>query len=161
MKFLIPVLGWVYLVTVLDCCTKKIVGRGLSLRSRSSEWKRALEVGIEREFPEGMRDQGLKLISDNGSQPISVSFMRDMATLGIEQIFTSYDNPNGNAGTKRILRTIKEEIIGFNEFSSLEEAKQRIGQWIEVDYNNLYVHSGLAYFSQRGSVTGVFRYGPG
>lgn len=52
-----------------------------------------MEMVIEREFPEGARGRGLKLISDNGSQPISVSFMRDMATLGIEQIFTSYDNP--------------------------------------------------------------------
>jgi len=37
--------------------------------------------------------------------------MRDMATLGIEQIFTSYDNPKGNAETERVMRTIKEEII--------------------------------------------------
>jgi len=146
-KFLIPVLGWVYLVIVLDWYTKKIVGWDLSLRSRASEWRGALEGAIEREFSQGVRDQGLKLISDNGSQPTSVSFMRDMATLGIEQIFTSYDNPKGNAETERMLRTIKEEIIWLNEFCSLEEAKQRIGQWIEVDYNKLYVHSKLGYFS--------------
>ena len=146
-KFLIPVLGWVYLVIVLDWYTKKIVGWDLSLRSRASEWRRALEGAIEREFREGVRDQGLKLISDNGSQPTSVSFMRDMATLGIEQIFTSYDNPKGNAETERMLRTIKEEIIWLNEFCSLEEAKQRIGQWIEIDYNKLYVHSKLGYIS--------------
>jgi putative transposase len=146
-KFLIPVLGWVYLVIVLDWYTKKIVGWDLSLRSRASEWRGALEGAIERAFSQGVRDQGLKLISDNGSQPTSVSFMRDMATLGIEQIFTSYDNPKGNAETERMLRTIKEEIIWLNEFCSLEEAKQRIGQWIEVDYNKLYVHSKLGYIS--------------
>jgi putative transposase len=146
-KFLVPVLGWVYLVIVLDWYTKKIVGWDLSLRSRASDWKRALEMAIQGEFPQGVRGRGLKLISDNGSQPTSVSFMRDMATLGIEQIFTSYDNPKGNAETERMLRTIKEEIIWLNEFSSLEDAKQRIGQWIEIDYNKLYVHSGLGYIS--------------
>ncbi len=88
-KFMIPVLGWVYLVIVLDWYTKKLVGWDLSLRSRASEWRGALERAIEREFPEGVRDQGLKLISDNGSQPTSVSFMRDMAALGIEQVFTA------------------------------------------------------------------------
>jgi putative transposase len=46
-----------------------------------------------------------------------------------------------------MLRTIKEKIIWLNEFSSLEEAKQRIGQWIAVDYNKLYVHSELGYIS--------------
>ena len=68
-KFLIPVLGWVYLVMVLDWYTKKIVGWDLSLRSRASDWKRALEMAIQGEFPQGVRGRGLKLISDNGSQP--------------------------------------------------------------------------------------------
>jgi len=36
-KFLIPVLGWVYLVVVLDWYTKKVVGWDLSLRSRASD----------------------------------------------------------------------------------------------------------------------------
>jgi len=30
-----------------------------------------------------------RLINDNGSQPTSRAFMREMANLGIEQIFTS------------------------------------------------------------------------
>ncbi len=107
----------------------------------------ALEVALGREFPNGVRGSGLKLISDNGSQPTSVSFMRDMGTLGIEQIFTSYDNPKGNEDTERMMRTIKEKVLWLNEFSSLEEAKQRIAHWIEVDYNKLYVHSGLGYLS--------------
>ena len=73
--------------------------------------------------------------------------MRDMATLGIEQIFTSYDNPKGNADTERAMRTIKEEIIWLNEFSSFEEAKEKIERWIEKDYNKLYLHSQLNYMS--------------
>lgn len=146
-KFMIPVIGWVYLVIVLDWYTKKVVGWDISLRSRASEWKRALEMAIDREFPEGVRGRGLKLISDNGSQPTATSFMKDMATLGIEQIFTSYDNPKGNADTERMMRTIKEEVIWLNEFGSLEEAKEKIGGWIESDYNKLYVHSELGYMS--------------
>ncbi len=122
-KFMIPALGWIYLVIVLDWYTKKVVGWDVSLRSRSGEWKQALEMGIQKEFPQGVKDRGLKLISDNGSQPTSVSFMRDMGTLGIEQIFTSYDNPQGNAETERMMRTIKEELLWLHEFSSLEEAK--------------------------------------
>ncbi|WP_353687075.1 integrase core domain-containing protein [Thermodesulfovibrio sp. 3462-1] len=45
------------------------------------------------------------------------------------------------------MRTIKEEVIWLNEFGSFEEARERIGRWIEVDYNKLYVHSGLGYIS--------------
>jgi len=146
-KFLISSFGWVYLVVVLDWYTKKVVGWDLSLRSRATEWKEAIDMAIQREFPQGVRGSGLKVISDNGSQPTSTSFMRDMRTLGIEQIFTSYDNPKGNADTERMIRTIKEELIWVNEFSSLEEARKKIGRWIEVDYNKLYVHSELGYRS--------------
>mgnify|MGYP000442267748 FL=1 len=146
-KFMINSIGWVYLVIVLDWYTKKIVGCGLSLRNRATEWKEAIDMAILREFPEGVRGKGLNLISDNGSQPTATSFMRDMATLGIEQIFTSYDNPKGNADTERVMRTIKEEIIWLNEFSSFEEAKEKIERWIEEDYNKLYVHSQLNYMS--------------
>ncbi len=67
-------------------------------------------MAINREFPGGVRGNGLKLITDNGSQPTAASFVKDMATLGIEQIFTSCDNPKGNANTERVMRMIKEEI---------------------------------------------------
>ncbi|MGQ9860250.1 MAG: DDE-type integrase/transposase/recombinase [Thermodesulfobacteriota bacterium] len=123
--------GWVYLVIVLDWFTEKVVGWDISLRGRSKEWRQAMYVALERR---GFRGSGLKLVSDNGSQPTSVSFMREMGTLGIEQIFTSYDNPQGNAETERMLRTIEEEIIWLNGFSYFEKAREKIGRWIEVDY---------------------------
>jgi transposase InsO family protein len=129
-KFMIPCIGWAYLVVVLDWYTKKIVGWNLSLRSRSLEWREAMDLAIQREFPEGVRGNELKLVSDNGSQPTSTSFMRDMSLFGIEQIFTSYDNPKGNADTERVMRTIKEELIWLNEFGSIEEAR---GKYKELD----------------------------
>lgn len=146
-KFIVNGVGWVYLVIVLDWYTKKVVGWDISLRSKTEDWKRAMDMAINREFPDGVRGAGLKLVSDNGSQPTATSFMKDMATLGIEQIFTTYDNPKGNADTERMMRTIKEEIIWLNEFETLEETVDKIGRWIEVDYNKLYVHSELGYRS--------------
>ena len=146
-KFIVNALGWVYLVIVLDWYTKKIVGWNISLRSKTVDWKQAMDMAINREFPEGVRGTELKLISDNGSQPTSTSFMKDMAILGIEQIFTTYDNPKGNADTERMMRTVKEEVIWLNEFETLEEAIRKIGNWIELDYNKLYVHSELGYWS--------------
>lgn len=142
-------LGWVSLVIVLDWWTKKLVGWNISLRSKTADWKQALGIALNKEFPEGVRGKGLKLISDNGCQPTPVSFMRDMATLGIEQIFTSYDNPKGNADTERMIRTIKEEVIWLNDFETLEETQAKIGKWIANDYNRLYLHSGLGLRNSR------------
>jgi transposase InsO family protein len=146
-KFMLCGLGWCYLIVVLDWYTKKIVGWRVSLRARTSEWKDALDLALCEEFPWGARDRGLRLVSDNGSQPTSVAFMRDTALLGIEQIFCSYDNPKGNAETERVIRTIKEELLWLTEFTSFEEAKDAVGNWIREDYNRLYIHSALGYQS--------------
>ncbi len=148
-KFLLGSLGWCYPIIVVDWFTKEIVGWHLSLRARTLEWKEALERGLFEHFPWGVREQGLNLVSDNGSQPTSVSFMRDIALLGVNQIFCSYDNPRGNAETERVIQTIEEELLWLNEneFTSFEQAYEAIESWINNDYNRLYVHSALGYRS--------------
>ena len=57
-------LGWAYLVIVLDWFTKEILGFDISLRSRTEDWLRALEMGLNKKFKKGIRGKGLKLISD-------------------------------------------------------------------------------------------------
>ncbi|MCX7913905.1 MAG: integrase core domain-containing protein, partial [Thermodesulfovibrionales bacterium] len=84
-----------------------------------------------------VRGSGLKLVSDRGSQPTSKVFMEDMAVF--EQIFTFYGNPKGNADTERVIKTIKEEFIWLNEYSSFGEAKDKIRKWIKF-YNRFYVY---------------------
>jgi transposase InsO family protein len=100
-KIMIAQLGWLYLHVVLDWYTKKIVGYNLSLRSKTRDWLEALEKSINEQFPDGIREnRQLFLVSDNGSQPTSVSFMAACNVLEIKQIFASYDNPKGNADTE-------------------------------------------------------------
>ncbi len=43
------------------------------------------------------KNKNLFLVSDNGSQPTSQKFMKTYSGLEIKQIFTSYNNPKGNA----------------------------------------------------------------
>jgi len=74
--------GWVYVVIVLDWYTKKIVGHYSGRQARSREWLEVLENGLKSEFPGGVRGHGLKLMSDNGSQPTSLSFMRALFESG-------------------------------------------------------------------------------
>lgn len=119
----------------------------LSLRSRGQEWEAALLMGVHTHFPQSVRGAGLKLISDNGSQPTSTGFLATTSLLGIEQISTSYENPKGNAETERLMRSIKEELLWLREFTNLEDARAAIRQWIEGDYNQHYVHSSLGYMS--------------
>ena len=145
-KFIIDRLGWVYLVVVLDWHTRKIVGYEIGIQSKSTDWLKALDMAVKEQCPDGVREYNINLMSDNGSQPTSKAFINACTTLEIEQAFTSYNNPKGNANTERVIRTLKEDCIWINEWGSLEEAQKAIEQWIH-DYNHLYPHSALDYLS--------------
>lgn len=143
-KVLVGPIGWAYLVVVLDWHTKKIVGHYVGLRARAPEWLEALNGAVQRQFPHGVQEQGLSLMSDNGCQPTAVAFMKTCATLGITQAFTSYNNPKGNADTERMMRTLKEELLWLREWTSVQELAQAVNAWIEW-YNSAYLHSTLHY----------------
>jgi len=145
-KFLVQGTGWVYLVVVLDWYSKKVVGHKFDLRSRSLEWAEALEMAVQNQCPKGSRGQDIKLISDNGSQPTSISYMKTCATLDIKRIMTSYSNPKGNAETERFMRTFKEEAVWPYEFESFEQAQERVEAFIRF-YNEEYPNSAIGYLS--------------
>ena len=134
--------GWIYIVLVIDWYSKKIVGYHAGYQSRSREWLQALEMGLQDSFPGGVRGHGLQLMSDNGCQPTSTVFMRECALLGIEQAFTSYNNPKGNADTERAIRTAKEELFWLYEWHNLTHLSEALGTWVE-DFNTTYLHSAL------------------
>jgi len=147
-KIMVPSWGWVYFTVVLDWYTKKIVGWDLNVTSKTEDWLRALDIAVNQQFPQGIRNSDRKplLISDNGCQPTSERFMRDCNVLGIRQVFTSYNNPKGNADTERVIRTMKEDLVWPNEFESVEHLRAAIDKWIS-DYNTDYPHSAIGYMT--------------
>jgi transposase InsO family protein len=147
-KIMVPTCGWRYLTVVLDWHTKKIVGYDLAAQSRADDWLRALQRAVNAQFPQGIRDRDkhLWLVSDNGSQPTSRRFMEDCSILNIKQIFTSYNNPKGNADTERVMRTIKEDLVWPNEFLTAAALAEALARWVHF-YNHEYPHSALDYAS--------------
>ncbi len=139
--------GWAYLVVVNDWFTKKILGAKVFERSRAIDWLEAVNQAVCRQFPRGILEAEnleLNLMSDNGSQPTSLTFMRECRALGIKQAFTAYNNPKGNADTERLIRTIKEELCWLREWSSVEELKIEMENFVEY-FNANYLHSAIGY----------------
>ena len=48
--------GWAYMVLVLDWYTKKIVGHHCGRTATAGDWLAALDRGLNRQFPDGVRD---------------------------------------------------------------------------------------------------------
>jgi transposase InsO family protein len=145
-KIMVEGFGWMYIVTVLDWYTKKIVGYYCGFQCKTKHWLEALDMAVNTQFPQGVYGQELHLMSDNGSQPTSIGFIKACSAMGIKQAFTSYNNPKGNADTERLFRTMKEELLWLGEWQSSFELTDELVEWIGY-YNHYYLHSALSYKS--------------
>lgn len=147
-KIMIPECGWVYLHVIIDWGSKKLLSCNLSQRSRADDWIDSLNEAVNLQFPQGIKEAMRKpsLVSDNGSQPTSRRFIKECNSLGINQIFASYCNPKGNADTERVIRTIKEDLIWTREYSSFNELKTAVDEWM-VNYNQDFPHSSLGFMT--------------
>jgi putative transposase len=137
-----PAVGWAYLVCVIDCCTRQIVGWNLSHRCRTEDALAAVEQAVLARLPEGSRDANLTLTTDNGTQFTSFRFLETLGRLGITHRRTAYHHPEGNSYIERFHRSLKEEEVWVHEYRSIEEARASIGRWIE-EYNHNRPHQGL------------------
>jgi len=86
--------GWAYLVSVIDCYTREIVGWDIeSLPDGGS-------LG-------GCRGVGVTLTTDNGTQFTSSRFIETLNRLGITHRRTAYHHPEGNSYIERFHRSLK------------------------------------------------------
>jgi transposase InsO family protein len=109
---------------------------------------RGVKQCSQQAIPQGVlnKQEELFLISDNGSQPTSTSFMQACSILEIKQIFTCYDNPKGNADTERVIRTLKEDLIWLKieQWEMPFDVEEDLKAWIN-HYNEDFPHSSLGY----------------
>jgi putative transposase len=138
--------GWVYVHCVLDWYTKEMIGYYVSTTSKTNDWLYALNQAANNRFPNGIHSKRgkPKLITDNGCQPTSTAFMKACSQLGIKQIFTTWNNPKGNADTERVFRTLKEDLVWINEWNLPFEFQSDFERWVH-DYNTDFPHQSLGY----------------
>ncbi|SEN83184.1 putative transposase [Lihuaxuella thermophila] len=140
--------GWGYLFAVIDAFDKEIVGYKFSRFCRTEDLLDAVNMSIDARFPYGVKGQGLTIRSDNGCQMTSKRYMKALKAAGITQERTGYNNPDADAYIERWFRTLKEEEVWLNEYSTFTEAKQEIERYVSF-YNNDRPHSALNYRSPR------------
>jgi len=144
-SFFLSDLSPLYLIVVLDCFTRKIVGWSLDRRCRAKEWVSALRMALEGQ---GLTNKdlcrGLVLRSDNGAQPCSKRFVEYLGHVGVTGQYTGYNAPDDNAFVERVIRTIKEEEIWPSSYDTWSEAHGALEQYVRY-YNKERIHSALEY----------------
>ena len=137
-----PTVGWAYLVSVIDCCTREIVGWNLSNRCRTEDALAAVEGSVLHRLPAGSRAAQVTLTTDNGTQFTSTRFIETLNRLGITHRRTAYHHPEGNSYIERFHRSLKEEEVWTAEYRGVEEARAGIARWIE-EYNHDRPYRGV------------------
>ena len=120
-----PAVGWAYLVCVIDCCTREIVGWNLSHRCRTEAALAAVEQAVLERLPTGSREENVTLTTDNGTQFTSSRFLETLGRLGITHRRTAYHHPEGNSYIERFHRGWKEEEVWTAEYRAWKKREPR------------------------------------
>ena len=135
--------GWVYLSTVIDLCSKKVVGWCLNRKMDASLVKDALTKALSTRFP--VKD--LTFHSDQGAQYKSNEVSKLLEVMNIRQSMSRRGNCWDNAVAESFFKTIKHEFIKHQSFEGVSDAKSKIFEWIETFYNRKRLHSSLGFLS--------------
>jgi len=133
--------GWLYLATVEDLFSRKIVGWSMSERITSRLVSDAMEMAIRRQLPKA----SLLSHSDRCSQYASEHYQQLLAKHGIQCSMSRRGNCWDNAPMESFYATLKKELISFASYWTRAEALLSIFEYIEVFYNRTRRHSSLGY----------------
>ncbi len=132
---------FVYLSVILDAHSRRVIGWALGRTLEAELAVDALKMAIRR----GRVEPGLVHHSDRGVQYASRAYTDLLTEHGIQISMSRRGNPYDNAMAESFMKTLKYEEVYRSEYRDFEEARRRIGQFIESVYNRKRLHSALGY----------------
>ena len=133
--------GWLYLATVIDCATRKVVGWALDDNYKTPLITSAIEMAARNlDLP-----PGAIFHSDRGSNYTSGEFASVLGRLGIRQSVGRTGICFDNALAESFNATVKVERAHRTVYPTRKKAKEDIARYIELRYNRTRLHSGLGY----------------
>ncbi len=135
--------GWLYLATVIDLYSRRVVGWSMADNMRTSLVNDALSMALNQRKPAN----DLLWHSDRGSQYASESHRALLTANGITQSMSPKGNCWDNAVAESFFHSLKTELVHHCDFATRAEAKQEIFEYIEVFYNRKRRHSANDYKS--------------
>jgi transposase InsO family protein len=135
--------GWLYLSVTIDLYSRRVVGWSMSERLDSALVVNSLQSALSlRGNPKGLIHH-----SDQGKEYASIGFRAHLNAGQITQSMSRKGDCWDNAVAESFFKTIKTELIPKNGFATRNEARGKVFEWIEVNYNRQRLHSTLGYQS--------------
>ena len=135
--------GFLYLATVMDLYSRKIVGWSMNTSLKTSLVNDALTMAIWSRKP----SKGLIWHSDRGSQYCAKSHRAILQDHKIIQSMSRKGDCWDNATSESFFSTLKREMPQMGNFVDQKQAKAAIFEYIEVFYNRIRAHSTIGYLA--------------
>ncbi len=133
--------GWLYLATVLDLYSRKIVGWALKECLTTDLVIDAFMQAVWSRKPM----PGLIFHSDQGVQYACHAFRNLLRSYKFISSMSGKGNCYDNAVAESFFHTIKTELVYHEKYQTRKEATSSIFEYIEVFYNRIRRHSTLNY----------------
>ena len=133
--------GWLYLATVIDLYSRRIIGWSMGTRLVTKLIIDALAMALLQRKP----PQGVIHHSDRGSQYCSAVYQALLSKHGFICSMSGKGNCYDNAVMESFYHTLKVELIYGHRYRTRGKAIMAIFDYIEIFYNRERLHSSLDY----------------
>ncbi len=135
--------GFSFLAVIVDLYSRRVVGWAMADHLRTELVEDALAAALGARVPA----PNMVHHSDRGCQYASAAYRERLALHGIEVSMSRRGNCYDNAVVESFFGTLKQELVHDARWSSHDEARAAIHEYIEVFYNRQRLHSTLGYLS--------------
>ncbi|HET9565340.1 MAG TPA: IS3 family transposase [Mycobacterium sp.] len=146
--------GWLYLATVIDLFSRRVIGWSLAEHLRTSLVTDALNTAVATR---GGHVDGVIFHSDRGCQYTSADYGERCERLGVIQSMGATGVCWDNAAAESFFGSLKRELAHRQRWATRAEARRAVIRWIEGWFNSRRLHSSLNYCTPIETETNWYR----
>jgi transposase InsO family protein len=136
--------GWMYLATVIDIASRRLIGWSMNTHMRTSLVTDALNAAVAAR---GGHVDGVVFHSDRGAQYTSGDFATVCAGHGVRRSMGRVGSSYDNALAEAFFATLKRELdVDRRRWPTTVDARRDVFRWIAF-YNHRRRHSALSHLS--------------
>lgn len=139
--------GWLYLATVLDLCSRRLLGYAMADTHDAALTEAALRMAVTTRAGDGRPTRGVVFHSDRGGEYTAATFDSACRRLGVVQSMGRVGSALDNAAAEAVNSTIKVELVHRRKYATRAAARAEIGVWVSGFYNTRRRHSACGGMS--------------
>ena len=151
--------GWLFLATVIDLFSRRVIGWSVADHMRTELVANALDAAIATRG--GRVEAGVIFHSDRGSQYTSAEFGELCDRHGVVQSMGATGVCWDNAAAESFFGSLKREHANRRRWATRADARRDLMRWIEGWYNQRRLHSSIDYNSPVDHEAKFNRHGDG